>query len=646
MNGDSTRHCDPSATSGAASARNESLLSVRGLEIRFSKEPDGSPAVARVDLDVDRGEYVGLIGESGSGKSLTALAIVGLVPAGARVRAERLSLEGKDLRSLDAEAWRRWRGREVGFVFQDPTAALHPLFTIGDQLVETIRTHDPSISRREARDRAVEFLERVRMPDPARRAESHPHELSGGMRQRAMIALAIAPGPSLLIADEPTTALDVTIEEEILDLFDELRRASGIAVLLITHDFDIVAGRADRVVVLRAGRVVETCDARSLRAVDREPYTRALATARSSLASVIAAKIAIATPANKTPASKTPILLARGIVRHYASGARGRRVRAVDGIDLDVVPQETLGLVGESGCGKSTLARCLIGLERVDAGSVRFDGFELTALSERRLRPLRRRLQLIPQHPLASLDPRKTVGAAVVEGLEIHGIGDRRERARRVDEILSRCGLDPSWSRRLPHELSGGERQRVAIARALVLEPDLVICDEPVASLDPPIQGRIIELLRSLGRELGLTYIFISHDLATVAAVSDRIAVDWLGRVVEFGPAATVLGSPVHPYTQRLVRAVTRRELSEHFPNREAPPSRELPFESPSQGCRYAPRCPLAVPRCLEVEPVLETVAGRQVACHASGVESAPPLSSPPPSSPPQGPAEPAPGSG
>ncbi|MBB5783212.1 ABC transporter ATP-binding protein [Nonomuraea jabiensis] len=519
----------------------EELLRITDLRVSYRS----GPAVEGVDLVVGEGEIVAVVGESGSGKSTTAHAVLGLLPAGGRISGGRVLFRGEDLTLAGHRRMRQIRGREIGLVPQDPMVSLNPVTRVGTQVAETLLVHGLA-ERRQARERAVELLGEVGLPDAAACARRYPHELSGGMRQRVLIAVALAAGPRLLIADEPTSALDVTVQRQILDHLTTLTRRSGTAVLLVTHDLALAAERAGRVVVLHEGRSVESgTAARILRAPDH-PYTRRLIANAPSLAPP--------PPRPAAPAPDEPLLSVEGVTKVF--GAPGEAVVAVDDVTLSVRRGETLALVGESGSGKSTLALMALCLLPPTRGRIVFDGDDVAAGGRGGLRRFRRRVQPVFQDPYSSLDPRRSVGDSVAEPLRAFGVDDRAGRRARVAELLDRVALPASVARRRPAELSGGQRQRVAIARALALGAELVVCDEPVSALDVTVQAQVLDLLTDLQAELGLSYLFISHDLAVVRQIADRVAVMRSGRIVESGPAADVLREPRHAYTRTLLDAV------------------------------------------------------------------------------------------
>ncbi|MDO8187649.1 ABC transporter ATP-binding protein [Conexibacter sp. JD483] len=588
----------PGSAAGAATAgeiERDLLLRVRGLNVAFGPADDPVRAVRGVDLDVRAGEVVALVGESGSGKTVSALALLGLLPAGARVSMDEAVLAGEDRAAMSEEELRLVRGARAGTVFQDPLSSLNPVQRIGDQIVEAIRLHR-RIGTREARRLAVARLAQVGIPDPQRRFRDYPHQFSGGMRQRAMIAMALASAPPLLIADEPTTALDVTVQAQILDLIQELQRELSMGVLLITHDLGVVGRVADRVVVMNRGEVVERGETAQILSRPSDPYTIRLL---ESLPRLDVAKRAPAAAGGEPDGAARKVALETAgleVVFSRRGGAIGRKVtnvRAVDDVSLTVGAGRTLGLVGESGCGKTTLGRAIVQLADATAGQVTIGGTRLGGERARRLRDLRRHFQLVFQDPQASLDPRQRIGRILEEPLALHDLcGGREQRRRRVVELLELVGLGTEFATRLPHELSGGQRQRIGIARALALEPSLIVLDESVSALDVAIQAQILALLERLQQELGIAYVFISHDLAVVRQIADTVAVMYLGRVVESGPSEQIYREPRHPYTAALLSAVpiadvARERARERIVLHGDPPS---PADPPS-GCAFHTRC-------------------------------------------------------
>ncbi|RKN04595.1 dipeptide ABC transporter ATP-binding protein [Streptomyces radicis] len=533
------------------------LLEVSDLTVAYRVGGAERPAVRGLGLTVRAGETVAVVGESGSGKSTLAHTVNGMLPDNGRVLGGRVHYAGRDVLGLSRAGLRALRGAEIALVPQDPGTSLNPTTRVGRQVAEALRIHRIA-DRATAAERAVELLERVGIDRPGTRARQFPHELSGGMRQRVLIAIALAAEPRLLIADEPTSALDATVSRRVLDHLATLRAERGIALLLITHDLAMAAERADRIAVLRGGLLVEEGPARRLVTDPGHPYTRELLADTPSLRGrrlVAARERAPDAEADADP-DRPPLLRVRDLVKDFGRAADGGVPRAVDGVGFDLARGRTLGVLGESGSGKTTTARILLGLERPDTGSVRLDGTELTTLNGAGLRAARRRLQIVQQNPYASLDPRFTVRRIIDEPLRAHRIGDRRERAARVAEMLEAVALSPELAERRPRELSGGQRQRVAIARALVLRPDVVVCDEPVSALDVTVQAQILDLLTRLQRELGIAYVFISHDLAVVRQISDDVMVMRGGAVLEHGPADELFERPRHPYTRELLASV------------------------------------------------------------------------------------------
>ncbi|GAA5705196.1 MULTISPECIES: dipeptide ABC transporter ATP-binding protein [Streptomyces] len=587
------------------------VLEVARLNVDF----DGRPAVRDVSLSLSRGEVLGLVGESGSGKSATALAVLGLLPDNATVQGS-VRLDGQELVGAGERELTRIRGSRVAMVFQDPLSAFTPVHRVGDQIAEAVRAHQ-GVSRERARERAAELLDLVGIP--ASRVRAFPHEFSGGMRQRAMIAMAMANEPDVILADEPTTALDVTIQAQVLDVLRTAQRETGAAVLLVSHDLGVIAGMADRVAVMYEGEVVESGTAVEVFGRPREPYTRKLLGAVPRLDD--------ARPRAELPDSE-PVLRVRGLTKTFPllKGSAFKRrvgsVYAVDGVDLDIRRGETLALVGESGSGKSTTLFELLELAAPEGGSVELFGQRLGSLRKAESKALRRRVQIVFQDPMASLDPRMPVGDIIAEPLRTQGF-DRATAARRVPELLTRVGLDPAHAERFPHEFSGGQRQRIGIARALSVEPELLVLDEPVSALDVSVQAGVLDLLDRLKAELGLAYLFVSHDLSVVRHIADRVSVVYLGRTVESGPVEEVFERPRHPYTQALLSAVPLPDPERERERRRTrillagdPPSPTQRYD----GCRFRARCPLYASlaeeerkRCAHDVPVLD---GDGAACH------------------------------
>ncbi|MFD4317996.1 dipeptide ABC transporter ATP-binding protein [Streptomyces sp. NPDC058548] len=533
------------------------IVEVTDLTVEFARSGDPVRAVDGLSLTLDEGRALALVGESGSGKSTVAGALLGLHRGtGARVGGT-VRVGGIDVGTAGPGELRRLRGGVAAMVFQDPLSALDPYYAVGDQIAEVYRVHAGG-SRRAARARAVEVLDRVGIPDAARRSRSRPHEFSGGMRQRALLAMALACEPRLIVADEPTTALDVTVQAQILDLLHELRRETGTALLLVTHDVGVAAESVDEVLVMQDGREVERGPVGGVLGAPAEPYTRRL----------LAAVPRLDGPVREPLEKGEPLLEVRELRRVFGRGPKA--VTAVEGASLTLHAGETLGVVGESGSGKTTLGRMLVRLLDPTGGELHYGGQEIGALSERELRPYRRELQMVFQDPVASLNPRRSVGESIADPLRVAGERDETRIRGRVRELLDRVGLDPDRYEAYPHEFSGGQRQRVGIARALAAEPRIVVCDEPVSALDVTTQAQVTALLAELQAELGLGLVFIAHDLAVVRQVSDRVAVMRAGRIVEQGTVAEVYGAPRDPYTRQLlaavpsldpVRATERREL-------------------------------------------------------------------------------------
>jgi len=569
------------------------LLQVEQLRTTF----DGSarPAVDGIAFTIEPGRTLGLVGESGSGKSVTSLSVLGLLPETARLVDGRVAYLGRDLTRLPRRELRRLRGAEISMIFQEPGSALDPVFKVGSQVAEAIRVHE-RCGRRAAHQRVIALFTEVGMPKPEERYHSYPHELSGGQKQRVMIAIALAANPRLLIADEPTTALDVTIQAQILDLLRRLRNERGMAMLFITHDLGVIAEIADEVAVMYQGRLVEQADVLSIFTEPQHPYTRGLLACRprldrrvhrlptveSFLVGTADQGAALETMPPEShgarlhpgvdpgPASghsfvalnEAPLLRVHDLAVHFqARGGWLRRgapaVKAVDGLSFDLYRGQTLGLVGESGCGKTTTGRAIVRLVALTGGRIEFDGIDLATLNGRQLRRLRRRFQLIFQDPYASLNPRMRVEKLVTEPMTVHGIGsnpaDRRQRAVR---LLQEVGLESDCLRRYPHQFSGGQRQRIAIARALAVDPELLICDECVSALDVSVQAQVLNLLKDLQQSRGLTFLFISHDLSVIRFMADMIAVMRQGEIIEFGAAERIYAAPQEQYTRQLIAAV------------------------------------------------------------------------------------------
>jgi peptide/nickel transport system ATP-binding protein len=668
------------------------LLQIEDLHTEIRLRSATVYALDGVSFTVEPGECLGIVGESGSGKTMTALSIMQLLPPGGHITGGQIQLDGKAISTLDDDAMRHVRGNEIGMIFQDPMTSLNPTMTIGDQIAETVRLHRGA-DKQTALARAVEVLGLVGMPRPAERIKSYPHELSGGMRQRVMIAIALACEPKLLIADEPTTALDVTIQKQILELIDDLRRRLGMAVILVTHDLGVIAGRADRAVVMYAGRVMEETSTLRLFGNPRHPYTEALFEALPEKITDVSGRLynipgqppdltrppagckfaarcryaqdrcredepalggngldhryrcffpvgrasddteaAVLAAVDRAPdrtakplaADAKPLLAIEHLVKNFpvTSGLVQRKigtVSAVADVSFSIPPGQTFGMVGESGCGKTTVGRLIVGLERANSGAIVLDGQDLAGLGTRERRRRGSKAQLMFQDSYASMDPRMRVGPILREPLAIQNIGTRREQQVKIDAMLDEVGLPRASVERYPHEFSGGQRQRLGLARALVLSPKLLVADEPVSALDVSIQAQILNLMQDLQRDLGLTYLFISHDLSVVRYMSDTIGVMYLGKLVEVGPADDVYYQPVHPYTKGLIDAIPIADPREERATRQKGVAGELPSNiHPPSGCRFRTRCPLVEDLCAEQEPPLRpfTASGHLAACH------------------------------
>ena len=671
------------------------LLQIEDLHTEIRLRSATVYALDGVSLTVEAGECVGIVGESGSGKTMTALSIMQLLPPGGHITGGQIMLDGQIISSLDDNGMRHVRGNEVGMIFQDPMTSLNPTMTIGDQIAETVLLHR-GVDKAAGLARAVEVLGLVGMPRPAERVKNYPHQLSGGMRQRVMIAMALACEPKLLIADEPTTALDVTIQKQILELIDDLRKRLGMAVILVTHDLGVIAGRADRAAVMYAGRVVETTSTLRLFGNPRHPYTEALfgalpekaADSSERLYSIPGlppdlsspppgckfaprcryvqdscrqaepalegdswdhvyrcffpvgrtedgARAAKLTVTEGVPDARAAAALADGgngvllradhLVKNFAvtAGAVLQRkigdVSAVADVSLSIRAGQTFGMVGESGCGKTTVGRLIAGLEKANSGAIMLDGEDLVKLSTRERRQRSQKIQLMFQDSYASMDPRMRVGPILREPLAIHRIGSRREQRAKIAAMLDEVGLPRAAIERYPHEFSGGQRQRIGLARALALQPKLIVADEPVSALDVSIQAQILNLMQDLQQDLGLTYLFISHDLSVVRYLSDTIGVMYLGKMVELGPADDVYFNPVHPYTKGLIDTIPIADPAVERATVQKGVAGELPSAiNPPSGCRFRTRCPYAQEICAEEEPPLRpfTAVGHVAACH------------------------------
>ena len=535
------------------------VVKISNLEVSFATDGGDVLAVNKVSLSVAAGEIVAIVGESGSGKSVTAKTIIGLLPSTATTSGVVL-LNGTNVVGLTGEKLRAIRGVDAAMVFQEPSTSLNPVYTVGWQLAEGLRAHG-KYSRKQARAKAIEFLEKVGIPDASERVDYYPHQFSGGQKQRIVIAMALALGPELIIADEPTTALDVTVQAEILELLRRVSQEFGTAIVLITHNMGVVADLADRVVVMYQGEVVEEATVTDLFANPRADYTKRL------LAAV--PRIDVTRERAPIPPAE-PVVVASDLTIEYAARFGGGSFRAVDSVSFSIAPGEVLGLVGESGSGKTTIGRAIGGLTRVTGGSLQVLGHEMLGVRERNFTPVRSKIGFVFQDPASSFNPLLTIAQCVAEPLIVHEKSlDASQVRSRVDDLLEAVQLPRSFGDRFPHELSGGQRQRASLARALALRPELLIADEPTSALDVSVQARVLELFMELQREFGFAALFISHDLAVVDAIADRIAVLYRGELVEEGPPAQVLGAPEHAYTRRLLASLPVPDPTEQRERRE-----------------------------------------------------------------------------
>ena len=668
---------------------NTPLLQINDLHTDIEIRNGVVRALSGVDLHVNPGETLGIVGESGSGKTMTALSLMGLLPQGGKVSSGSIILDGQDLTKMPLHLKRKMRGTKVGMIFQDPLTSLNPTMKIGLQVCEPLRVHE-KLSKREALARAVEILKRVGMPRPEVVINNYPHQLSGGMRQRVMIAMALVCKPRILIADEPTTALDVTTQMQILDLIDELRDEYKMGVILITHDLGVVAGHTDRVAVMYAGRIVETAPTKTLFTEPKHRYTSSLMAALPERAleagtklfsipgappsltnlpvgcrfaarclwatdecragypdlsgddshtfscfhpvqegdespAILQAKLDSTSAegaASDVPHISNEVLLdVKEASREYESAGSGffKRnkgvVSAVDRVSITVKKGETYGLVGESGCGKSTVGRLIAGLEPPSGGAIELDGRDLATLKGRDAVRIHRDVQMMFQDSYAAMDPRMRIDQILAEPMSIQKTGNARQIAERIMEILEQVGLTEEILDRYPHEFSGGQLQRIGFARSLTLAPDLIVADEPVSALDVSVQAQVLNLMKDLQQELGLSYLFISHDLAVVQYMADRIGVMYLGRIVEEGPAHEVVKNPKHPYTKALIDSIPVPDPEFKHDESAIKLTGEPPSAvNPPEGCRFRPRCPFAGEEC-KVQPML-TDETHRVACH------------------------------
>ncbi|WP_251450334.1 ABC transporter ATP-binding protein [Microbacterium sp. Marseille-Q6648] len=581
---------DTTGTRAPHEAGPESILQVDGLNVDFWVEGEFYPAAIDMNYRVGRGEVLAIVGESGSGKSTSSMALLGLLPENARVTGS-ITLQGRQLRGVDDATLRTLRGNEIAVIFQEPMTALNPVYTVGFQIVEALRSHDRSLAPSEAKDKAVELLRLVEMPDPDQAFHKYPHQLSGGQRQRAMIAQSISCDPLLLIADEPTTALDVTVQAEILDLLRNLHKRLDSAIILITHDMGVVADLADRIMVMKNGEVVESGTVDAIFHAPQHPYTQQLLASvphlglgvleevehgpdhvetDTSSVPVIAAVRERASQAEPVAEARTPVLSFQDVAIDYPKRGRIPAFRAAEHIDLEIYPGEIMGLVGESGSGKTTLGRAAIGLLPIADGTLTTVGVDISHASQKDLFAIRRRTGIVFQDPASSLNPRMPIGQSIGEPLLLSGEAKGDALDRRVETLLDQVELPASYRNRFPHELSGGQRQRVGIARALALAPELLIADEPTSALDVSVQARFLDLLQELQSRLQFACLFISHDLAVVDILAHRISVMHHGKLVETGTRDQILRGAKDPYTQRLIAAVPVPDPDEQRVRREA----------------------------------------------------------------------------
>lgn len=602
------------------------ILDVKHLKVEFATDHGTVQAIRDVSFSIREGEILGIVGESGSGKSVTMYSIMGLLAQNGSISADDIVFDGEsiarknfsDNRSYEKKM-RQIRGNTMAMIFQDPMTFLNPVLTVGKQIRETLLNHNPKMTKNEANERAIELMRQVGIPAPEKRIHQYPFEFSGGMRQRIVIAIALANKPKLIIADEPTTALDVTIQAQVLELIRKMSRQTGVAVIMITHDLGVVASLCDRINIMHDGHIVETGTDREIFYEPNHPYTKSLLNCIKTLQNEQSE--AKNMQMNNVSDMCDVIVSVEHLKTYFNAGktwGRKQVVKAVDDVSFQIHRGETYGLVGESGCGKSTLGRTIVKINEPTDGKILVDGEDITYLSGQKLKKFRKDIQLIFQDPYASLNPRMTVGEIIREPMAIHHIYQtRKEQDDRVIELLKIVGLKPDHVHRYPHEFSGGQRQRISIARTLALNPRFIVCDEPISALDVSIQAQIINLLKNIQKELGIAYLFIAHDLSMVKHISDRIGVMYLGHLVEEGDSAKLYANPMHPYTQALLSAVPIPDPIAGKSKKRIMLEGELPSPiNPPSGCPFRTRCLYATEKCANEMPKMKDINGRKVACH------------------------------